>query len=241
MSIRKIYPKRGLRFRVGGIVFRSKAALGRRIKHLKGQMYAAGEVAKPGSSNYALLYDFFCYHPEADRKLEGCVAIGTRKNRMYKCIEYYIEKAGGERWDVSYKATLRGAATSHHIMLQQAFRRLIAPQITDFRRAAFGGKKKIPCALTGQLVSPGRCHVDHSEPQFVELVATFVRERNIDVSALQFKVPDDASDVGLVELHERHAAMIEDWLAYHNDHAVLRVVTIKANLTRERASYFDRT
>lgn len=122
------------------------------------------------------------------------------------------------------KAVAEGTQLS---FVTAALRVAVWPEIKGFRRAAFERGGPVLCALTGEVLTEETCEVDHVT-EFWKL-----RDRWVEgVGGL------DAVQVTTVTGDVRAKAVLADpeqlasWLAFHQEHAELRLTTAKAN--RER-------
>jgi len=114
--------------------------------------------------------------------------------------------------------------------LIKLLRRVIQPQVDEFRRSTFRAGP-VSCAVSGVALTPATCHVDHEAPAtFLHLATTFVRSLpEHDRQLLLQLVHADGSAPSFMQ-PETEAA----WAAFHQRHARLRLVTPKVNLAWRR-------
>lgn len=197
-----------MRTSYGGVRYASKKAVLARA----GALLAAGEIDE------AFLLDLLEQHPEAAHKI-GC---GVRRFFIgpdgwgKSC--FHLERLDGSTTDWSVRACLMHPTRRAEAMA--AFREEITPQILAFRDAAFASGPVL-CAISGELLTSDRAHVDHVHPlTFVALVDSFCAGRGFspaDVDVLQTADNDTRE-------HLAGPALAAEWRAYHAAHAQLRIL-----------------
>jgi hypothetical protein len=77
------------------------------------------------------------------------------------------------------------------------------------------------------MITQSEAHVDHAAPDTLyALIDRFVQERGIDPETVALTGSTD----GCVGEGFQDADLHRAWVAFHNEHAVLRVVSVYANL-----------
>lgn len=107
-----------------------------------------------------------------------------------------------------------------------AFRDAISGQIDRFRDRAFGENEKIPCAISGDLITKELSHVDHIN-FFSDLMNQFLDLKGhpeVEIVPGEKGISPKIADL----------VLRREWQDYHKEHAQLRVVLWRKNLTRGR-------
>lgn len=211
---------------IAGEVFTSKGAILQRSRGIlhRQPLLPAGVPEEDEPFLRALLMR----HPEAQTKV-GCGIKRIFVNHDAfggRC--FWVERLDGTKTDWSIKSCLH--PPTHRNEVIGALRWLAHPQILSFRNRAFGGRARMPCAITGKLVTVEESHIDHRPPHtFVELVRLFMEERGLTwedikvVSTTDGRTFDTLADVMLAFA----------WVSFHQKHAVLQVTDAVANLKQE--------
>ena len=223
--------KRKYSIRLDGKLYNSKKVVADRTSNIL-KHATVGTVLCDGPE-FRFLVDLFKEHPEAGRKSSGAayLGVGVRTNPYWKQKEFCVHRADGQIFDISYKSCINGKSESmvnYGGRFADACRTAVVDQIIGFRSNL---PDKVRCAITGEVVPGGRKggHVDHVV-HFQQLVTEFCREHKVDVSTVEYAKEHDSADVGVVEFKEKGLASA--FADYHQQHAKLRLVTTKANLTR---------
>ena len=108
----------------------------------------------------------------------------------------------------------------------RSFRDEIREQLIDFKRMAFSNPP-VRCALTGVVVEPHTSHVDHVY-ELWRLRDDFLR--GVQGSLSQISVQPWREGEHRILFADRTFAV--SWAAYHQRHAVLRITSSGANLSR---------
>jgi hypothetical protein len=109
-----------------------------------------------------------------------------------------------------------------------ACRSAVLEQVLAVKRVAFQNYSTINCPITGEQITYYTCHVDHAPPNtFAEIYKAFVAARGIDPAAVQISGCEDNS----TEKRIFDPDILADWQQYHREHAQLRVVSVRANLS----------
>lgn len=163
----------------------------------------------------------FPRHTEYPDKFVCMVNIGIRNNKVFQNKEVYIIKDDSSIDDVS---VMRNCVTGKKAdNLTIAMRNTIYPQIEEFKENC----ENLNCVICGSDKNP---HIDHYEPQFIEL-------KKIFLDKVDLKLPtkfDDNSFNG--KIFTTSDNMFEkEWYEFHKKNATLRVLCQKCNLTRKKA------
>jgi len=115
--------------------------------------------------------------------------------------------------------------------LYKALRSEIASQTIGFRNNFFSAHKKTGtkalCPITGEEINKRSCHVDHIAPAtFKQLADVFIEHEQLDPEDVELRGQgiDNSSQLFLQDLQ-----LASRWKKYHQDHAQLRVLSIKGH------------
>lgn len=220
-------------FFLGGVHYTTKTAVKQRAIEILDAHVVSGLAV--GGDDLLFALDLLALHPRADEKI-GCGVdrIVVRHVSPSRC--FHVCRVDGSEEQFSYMKCLNG--DNHAIDVAQAMRREVRDQVDAVRDAFFAehGEHGGPSALSttttsATLVTRSNCHVDHYAPDFVVLARDFLASRNLTVD----QVAVDGAGRASFERSLRDATLAAAWRAYHEEHARLRVVTRRENLTRPRA------
>jgi hypothetical protein len=209
---------------VGGINFRTKAELRKYAGDIR-HRYKLGERIGPEDDDF--LRSLLLRHPEYEL-LVGCGVeyFFTRINRQCsESLGFWFRRLDGSETDFSYLACV--SPKPHGERVRQALRHAVSEQIWAFKLKEmdrFG--TFMMCPVEGVMFRTRDAHVDHVTPYtFKVLVDRFLAEREIDTTdvGLAEHVDGQFND-GLLDDQLR-----SDWQDCHAKHAVLRLVSRKAN------------
>jgi len=202
---------------LGGVTFPSKKAACEHIGGILHRHRAGDELA---GDELGLVLSSLLRHPHAVEKLSRCLRVLVDGN-TYRELSFWLEGRGaGVRTDFSYKKCFRPAATNV-AEFSAACRHEVAPDIVAFKSAHF--QAFLTCPITGAVLTWQTTDVDHAPPNtFAALVREFIATDGVDLA----KVAYDRDGMGPVFADRELAAR---WLAFHRDHAALRLVSTYAN------------
>jgi len=119
---------------------------------------------------------------------------------------------------------------THHVKVQGCFREAVQEQVQQFKWITFASNKEVQCALTGEKLERGNCHVDHYEPDFVDLTRDFLSEKKMSENDLE------TQGYGPL-LCFKDQQIREEWAKYHENKAKLRLTSADANFGREKSRF----
>jgi hypothetical protein len=199
---------------IGAVRFetRQKAA-----EHIRGILDSA-QYNRPLTEE--IIYDLLKMHPHYDEKVGTGVKYIFVKNNVGRVPGFYIKRTDGSVASFSYKNCINGKVMTHKEKVVDAARFLVADQVMKFKRRNFNGV----CAVTKQRITWDHCHVDHIEP-FIWLYRDWLKAKKI--------LP---KEIKIVYVGEKptfvDTKLADDFRAYHQEHAVLRCVCSRFNLSR---------
>lgn len=213
------------KFTLGSVTFKTKKAA---TDHIR-EIIANGPVHEPLDDPDGVLTDLFERHPNYPAKVgPGIDYFFVAPVPGSQCL--HVMRTDGTSTDFSYKKCLAKNDRYHYNKFAAAARVAILPQIVEYRDAQFAQGPQV-CAISGVPLVPGEnVHVDHHEPQFVEILRAFIDEHEIDP-----KEHVEPGADGQVFATFTTPEMEELWAEYHRDRAVLRLLCVEENMRRPRA------
>lgn len=214
-----------IQIKLGSETFPTKGAAKKRIQDMLAG-YQPGTVVN--AFDFPLLLDLVKRHPQAAQKIgSGVVAFRVERNPEYpssKC--FVLIRSDGSDTDFSYTECLH--PTPYTAKVTSAFRAAIEPDIVAFKRNFFDlADGPVLCPFTGEQIFFAGAHVDHAPPDtFANLLERFLALEwmSLDEVALKPSADHIYSD------RLANDAIESRWIAFHNTHANLRVVSKTANL-----------
>lgn len=209
-----------MKLTIGAREFASKRAAADAIRTVL-YAYKHGQTLTP--EHAAFVGDVLERHPEREQKIgAGVASFQVQDNGG--TMGFWLTRIDGSRTDFSFLSCL--SAPSAAQKARAAFRREIRDQIVAFRAAAFDWQSLVPCAVSGELVSIGNAHVDHC-PTFESLLRDFesLHLLTLDDVAVE-PTRDGETDTRLADRD-----LAKRWADYHREHARLRIVSARANLS----------
>ena len=209
-------------YEINGEAFDSKTALTNRCREILCR-FSPGEQLSADDEMF--MRGVLKLHVDAEEKHgAGIKNLWVRPDDWGKqCFE--IERVDGTRTDFSFIACVSyGSAESD---LKQAMRATIRYQILAFKRDAFGNKTHLTCPVTGETVTQETCHIDHETPGFDVIASLWLQGTGLDLAQIALSGFGDGEMTKWIvddDIRER-------WQTFHLEHAKLRVVSVRANLS----------
>ena len=179
----------------------------------------AGEITV---EDHRFLADLILRHPSATEKI-GC---GIRRFNLAgeNPVRLDLERDDGSTIDFSWCQCISAKERSHAQKCRTAMRVAIRDQ-RDAKRAWLFSHGIVRCAITGQLLTPANCHMDHKTP-FSRLAAQFAREEG---GWQRIVVRDHNGWLGQLMADPGQS---QRWQSFHARHAVLQPVLATVNLSK---------
>jgi len=141
---------------------------------------------------------------------------------MYKRTKCFYIEFGEEVWLFSYILAINGDMSDEK-KFYVACRNSIQNYINEFKRNIFK-QEKPKCAITSKDLTFQECHIDHKPPMtFSVIVQTFIKANNI-------KIYDEEIDYINQIWQFNNNKIKSKFINYHNDLAILRIISSKENL-----------
>jgi hypothetical protein len=169
-------------------------------------------------------------HPDSADKI-GCGVdhFEIRLNPIFSNSNtFYLVRNDGSETDFSFRACVSGKPKTKWADFCAAARGAISDQILIYKTSRFLEVDQPRCWITGTLLLPESCHVDHVIT-FDELLRSFISSYAIDVDSAVSK-SEDGNIVPVFASKE----LRDTWREFHRSNAVLNLATVEANMRRSR-------
>ena len=212
-------------YTINGEYFKTKKALSDKIRSIL-YAYEYGHVLN--DINLKFMNAVLAMHPSADVKIGcGVSSIFVRQNPVFKKNrEFWIKRTDGTETDFSFLECLK--PTDPLRKFKNACRQAISGDIFVFRVNNLDGDSI--CPITGIALNVHNVHVDHAPPNiFDKIVTDFITSNSINPEQIILNSAD-----GEIGDSFNDPALSENFLTFHNERAVLRLVSARANLSEIR-------
>ncbi len=214
---------------IAGIPFATKKAAKTHISELRDCYQDGVTIAAPDSS---FLAELLTLHPESDDKIGIGVSHFTVSTDIVfgRTRHFVVHRRDGSSTDFSFHACIDGRKDRRDRL--EALRRAIEPTILRFRDEQFASGPMI-CPFLSVGLSPSNCHVDHVSPDtFLVLTERWLSTSCLTISDIYITPPQDNQLVAKMTDEAQRAG----WVAYHDAHARLRIISPLANLSHAKKS-----
>ena len=186
------------------------------------------DVKNRHPDKYNILIKILERHPEWNSKSLNMRTIKITNDALnVKALQIIIIKDSGEV-DISWKCAITGKHKSKKSELMMSMRVSVEEQIQDFRRSC----GRYCCELCGDDRTLDVDHNDEKKSAFNELAYNFV-EDNDDI-----KIPDTFGELNDGTNRscflEKDYIFRDKWVEYHREHAKLRILCHKCNISRPK-------
>lgn len=212
-------------YTINGEYFKTKKALSDKIRSIL-YAYEYGHVLN--DINLKFMNAVLAMHPSADVKIGcGVSSIFVRQNPVFKKNrEFWIKRTDGTETDFSFLECLK--PTDPLRKFKNACRQAISGDIFVFRVNNLDGDST--CPITGIALNVHNVHVDHTPPNtFDGIVKDFISVNSIDPTQIVLNSADGETGDSFNDL-----VLSEKFVAYHNEKAILRLVSAHANLSETK-------
>jgi hypothetical protein len=224
----------GRQYVVNGRAFDTQKEL---RNQLRGILHGYKEGEAVSRDHMCFLYALVeTYHPSADLKIGiGVAQIEVRPNPIYKNRTFWIVRTDGTETDFSFEECLR--PTKQLDKIRVACRNAVAPIMVETKSYFWRGVETDKCPITGEIMTFANSHVHHAgEWSFDRIVTEFVNEYIKDINSVKLTGHLD----GQIGDNFKSATLEQQFLDYHNERAILQVVSAYGNLGGAKANLNDR-
>lgn len=236
---------------VGQILFPSKVALRLHVKEILHR--SRPHPWLDGEDLVFLTTLLREHHPAAERKVgPGVKGIWVGPNE-YGQPTFFLQRVDGTTTDFSYLKCI--SPPTERLDFERACRCAVDPQTYAFKLAAFAAGPQLVCPVLRISIVISEAHVDHAPPiTFKNLISHFCDQEHIrwtgsgkrdwwasKWASKRHQSPVDASVVngadGSMTYRLVDRALEARWIDFHQQHAELRVVSARANLSEIRRAH----
>jgi Protein of unknown function (DUF3223) len=214
---------------IAGSQFATKKAAKARISELRDSYQDGVIIPDPDSS---FLAELLTLHPESDDKIGAGVSHFTVSTDTVfgRTRHFVVHRRDGSSTDFSFHACIDGRKDRRDRL--EALRRAIEPSILRFRDQQFASGP-MTCPFLSVGLSPSSCHVDHVSPDsFLVLAERWLSTGGLSISCIHITPPQDNQLVAVMTDDTQRAG----WVAFHDEHARLRIISPLANLSHAKKS-----
>lgn len=191
---------------------------------LRISQYEAGE--RLSVEDEIFFASLFALHSEFEEK-KGVGIDHIKVQRDFhnnRCL--YIHRVDGTEIDCSWVYCIQPA--SQKTVISMAFRRAVKEIIMAYKRSQL--EEVDVCPILGIELTYSNSHVSYLTPSFESLLNDFLNNRQMDIEsvALTNPKPDDTDQRGKVA----DLKLAEEWCGYHQNNAVLQLLSAEANLRK---------
>jgi hypothetical protein len=191
---------------------------------------------RPGDSIDAT--DTVHLHQLIERHVEAAQKIGCGIARFYVELTekgthcFWLERLDGSRTDFSYISCVKAKAKSLYQDFKEACREAVAGDLMVAKRAHFdtyGDESgRVPCDITGELLLPHECHLDHAHPMTFEVIVRgfLAAEQGVLSRSLLSTSQDQQFATTFLD-----PALAQRFRDYHRRVANLRIIKNQINLS----------
>lgn len=214
---------------LGGLTYPNRsvarAHLRAMLRHPDGCDYTTYPV-RLARADAAVVIDAIAHHPEASGRLaRKAVAVEVRLNLPYMVPGMWLVFEDGSSASFSVKAIFTITGPSKRQLVLKAMRAEIEDQVRAIRHAT---RWPARCPVTGDSIGARDAHVDHAHPAtFAALADGWLAAQSLSVDSID--LDKDPRSPTVMILSDRNLAA--SWSAYHANHARLRIVSARANLS----------
>jgi len=210
--------------RIGELEFKSIKAAQAHTRGVVKKVWERQGAAKVGAvgvndPDFEFFQRLIEKHPENLHKFGlGVRGFEVRENQLNRgALGMYADVVGHGLVDFSW---LVCCGAKPPCPLRSAMRMSVRHSLAEFHKHA--APACVLCAASGML------HVDHAQPTFRELAVAFI--------AMDHPPSEFDSDPGLhmAVFHSVDTEYAKRWQRYHDEHATLRMLCARCNLTRRR-------
>jgi len=174
-----------------------------------------------------ILHDLLTYHEEYEKKKGKGIKGFKIQINYYKQRGFILYRTDGSSTDFSYLKCLQPPTLNSKI--KTACRTAITQDILNFKDEAFKNSPTLLCPLSKEVLTFNSCHVDHSNPTFIEIFDEWIKDKKI--SEKDINQTEDNS----VTTYFINTDLEKSFREFHNSKCNLRILSPIAhrNLKKE--------
>jgi hypothetical protein len=203
-------------------MFRSLKTQKQLHSYAKEQLNEIGEcesIKKEYPEKWDMFLFYFKRHPDYPAKFNGLTDISIGRNAD---PPHYLEVRLVKDNTLEACSFLRACITRRKKdRFTEALRQAIYPQVLNFKRTNINR-----CVICNSWDNP---HVDHHEPQFIQLKNNFLQ-----TTTLAIPTEFDETPAYKTKFKSTDAQFQEEWGKYHLNNAKLRILCKRCNLSRPK-------
>lgn len=207
---------------INGIEFNSKTQAQKYVKELLTK-YTNNDILSQEDFEFMIAY-FKHFHYEWIRKSGAGVEYIFIKKSVWDNNEFWIQRVDGSTTDISY-ILKRIEKPDYKYMLELALSQAVSNDILAFKNELFKGQEQITLEETNEEVTENDVELTYIDNSFRTITTEFMASKELKATAELFVANDDLSS--LPELID--ADLVAAFVAYHNEVAKLKAVSVKAN------------
>lgn len=210
---------------IAGEIFKTQISLITEVRLQLSNIGVCDSIKSIGTKPFIFFTDLCLRHPESDFKMKYFYDFSIRQNILNKkALELNIVNLDKTITPISWKTCITGKHHDKNYLLNSALRHSITNQIIDFKNNNFTTK----CSMCNHYTNS--IHIDHVL-QFKDIVENFKMLNNIDISDITF---DTDLKTNQCIFKEKDSVFRNNFVKYHLEHATLRIVCARCNLTRNK-------
>lgn len=215
-------------YEIAGEIFPTKTKV---IERVKGIIADAPDNKPLCGADYKFMLCLLNRHPDALTKVGvGVEAIFVARNPVWpgeRNRGFFVRRTDKTICDFSYRECI--TPSSKEKKVKAAFRAAIQHQAFAFKQSWFDVRKERLCPDTGRNLTFLSSHVDHVIP-FDRVLRDFLDTEQVRLRDVGLAKHDNLAFEDTLE----DEGLCERWIAYHEKHAVLEVVSKESNLSLRR-------
>lgn len=215
-------------YKIHGITFSTQKSIEDKARSI---LYRDAAGTYLNNNDFDFMIEYFRYfHLDWDQKNGKSGIKRVKRNKdNYNKLCFWIERHDRSETDISFIIS-KISKKNFKSEFSYAMREAIKDQIRDFKKTEYLNKEFLICPIENIKVSIEKCHVDHHNPSFDELVKQFVLSKKIKLSKDLFPPSED----GIMVYTITDKYITQMFYDFHLEHANLRITSQKGNLTKKR-------
>lgn len=177
------------------------------------------------------LHNLIERHPEQSQKI-GCGIAKFYKDKTDQPTScFWLERIDGTKTDFSFYSCIDAKGTSLYQEFSEACREAVKNDLIESKKNHFkvnqNAEGKVPCDITGEMISFEESHLDHKKPMTFEvIVRTFRVSNGIIPNRDILSSPKDNQFTTTFT----NKAIADQFIKYHHEVADLRIIKKHINL-----------